>query len=193
MSLQLLKFLLNYNTYTKYSNNIKTVYKDNKELNILFTYLDKLHDRYKKDLTVDEYSLFVLTNCLEKDKPVLTELLSELSSVDTDSVILADVVTEVEQRQKAYELALASLEVSEGRKEFADLLTLARAVSEQDITNGTPSDTLFVTDNLEELYNDSIKTPGLRWRLQTLNRMLGSLRRGDFGFIFARPETGKAQ
>ena len=191
MSLQLLKFLLNYNTYTKYSDSIKTVYKDNKELNILFTYLDKLHDRYKKDLTVDEYSLFVLTNCLEKDKPVLTELLSELSSVDVESVILADVVADVEQRQKAYELALASLEVSEGRKEFADLLTLARAVSEQDITNGTPTDNLFVTDNLEELYNDSVKTPGLRWRLQTLNRMLGSLRRGDFGFIFARPETGK--
>jgi hypothetical protein len=42
MSLQLLKFLLNYNTYTKYSDSIKTVYKDNKELNILFTYLDKL-------------------------------------------------------------------------------------------------------------------------------------------------------
>lgn len=29
------------------------------------------------------------------------------------------------------------------------------------------------------------------WRLNTLNHMLGSLRGGDFGFIFARPETGK--
>ena len=191
MSLQLLKFLLNYNTYTKYSDSIKTVYKDNKELNILFTYLDKLHDKYKKDLTVDEYSLFVLTNCLEKDKPVLTELLSALSSIDTDSVVLDDVLTEVDHRQQAYELALASLEVSEGRKEFSDLLVLARQVSEQDITNRNTAEDLFVTDNLEELYNDSIKTPGLRWRLQTLNRMLGSLRRGDFGFIFARPETGK--
>ena len=191
MSLQLLKFLLNYTTYTKYSDSIKTVYKDNKELNILFTYLDKLHDKYKKDLTVDEYSLFVLTNCLEKDKPVLTELLSALSSIDTDSVVLDDVLTEVDHRQQAYELALASLEVSEGRKEFSDLLVLARQVSEQDITNRNTAEDLFVTDNLEELYNDSIKTPGLRWRLQTLNRMLGSLRRGDFGFIFARPETGK--
>ena len=191
MSLQLLKFLLNYTTYTKYSDSIKTVYKDNKELNILFTYLDKLHDKYKKDLTVDEYSLFVLTNCLEKDKPVLTELLSALSSIDTDSVVLDDVLTEVDHRQQAYELALASLEVSEGRKEFSDLLVLARQVSEQDITNRNAAEDLFVTDNLEELYNDSIKTPGLRWRLQTLNRMLGSLRRGDFGFIFARPETGK--
>ena len=42
-----------------------------------------------------------------------------------------------------------------------------------------------------ELYNETIATPGLRWRLGSLNRMLGSLRKGDFGFIFARPETGK--
>jgi len=31
----------------------------------------------------------------------------------------------------------------------------------------------------------------LRWRLDSLNKSLGSLRKGDFGFIFARPETGK--
>lgn len=190
MSLQLLKFLLNYNIYTKYCNSITTLYKDNKELTTLLNYLNKLHDKYKRDLTIEEYSLFVLTNCLEKDKPVLEELLSALKEVDTDSVILADVFADVQQRQEAYNFALAALEVSEGRKDFADLLTLARSVSEQQPA-GHIEEELFVTTNLEELYNDSIQTPGLRWRLQTLNRMLGSLRRGDFGFIFARPETGK--
>ena len=35
------------------------------------------------------------------------------------------------------------------------------------------------------------KQPGLRWRLDCLNRSIGSIRKGDFGFIFARPETGK--
>jgi replicative DNA helicase len=30
----------------------------------------------------------------------------------------------------------------------------------------------------------------LRWRLTTMNKMVGSLRKGDFGFIFKRPETG---
>jgi replicative DNA helicase len=29
------------------------------------------------------------------------------------------------------------------------------------------------------------------WRLKSLNTALGSLRMGDFGFVFARPETGK--
>lgn len=32
---------------------------------------------------------------------------------------------------------------------------------------------------------------GLRWRLQSLNDSLGALLPGDFGIIFARPETGK--
>ncbi|MCR4308203.1 MAG: DnaB helicase C-terminal domain-containing protein [Candidatus Berkelbacteria bacterium] len=50
---------------------------------------------------------------------------------------------------------------------------------------------VFVTEDLEELYDQQIKTPGLRWRLTSLNRSLGSLRLGDFGFVFARPETGK--
>src|SRR5690606_13707105 len=50
---------------------------------------------------------------------------------------------------------------------------------------------VFVSDDLEVLVTDSIASPGLRWRLSTMNRTLGSLRMGDFGFIFARPETGK--
>jgi hypothetical protein len=49
----------------------------------------------------------------------------------------------------------------------------------------------FVSDDLVFLVDTTFKKPGLRWRLKTLNQMLGSLRKGDFGFVFARPETGK--
>lgn len=48
-----------------------------------------------------------------------------------------------------------------------------------------------VTDDLEELIEQTYADQGLRWRLDCLNKSLGSLRPGDFGFIFARPETGK--
>jgi replicative DNA helicase len=48
-----------------------------------------------------------------------------------------------------------------------------------------------LTTDLEELLQDVYQRPGLRWRLSCLNESLGSLRSGDFGFIFARPETGK--
>lgn len=191
MTLQLIKLLLDYDIYTKYSSSINTIFKDNKELTILYTYLNKLHDKYKRTLTIEEYSFFVLSNCLPKDKNVLTALLTELAGLTVDSDIINDIFKDVQRRQQAYQLALASLEVSEGRREFDDLLTLSRSLTDQQSASCAVDDTIFVTNNLEELFNDSVKTTGLRWRLQTLNRMLGSLRRGDFGFIFARPETGK--
>jgi replicative DNA helicase len=48
-----------------------------------------------------------------------------------------------------------------------------------------------VTHNLGELIEQCYTEEGARWRLNCLNKSLGSLRKGDFGFIFARPETGK--
>lgn len=191
MAPQLIKFLLKHDLYLKYGSNMQSIFKDNKEINMLFKYLNKMHELYKKDLEVAEFSAYVLTNCMEKDREVLTEFLSTINDVeDTSDEVFSDIFADVLKRQKAYDLALASLEVSEGRKDFADLLTLTRDL---DVVNPVTNheEVLFVTDDLEVLYNESIKIPGLRWRLQTLNRMLGSLRRGDFGFIFARPETGK--
>ena len=191
MALQLIKFLLRHDLYIKYGMGLQAIFKDNKEIAMLFKYLSKMHDTFKKDLTLEEFSTYVLTNCIEKDREVLTEMLCTLDDVDgQDDDVFADIFSDLMKRQKAYDLALASLEVSEGRKDFADLLMLTRDL---DTLNPVThhEEVLFVTDDLEVLYNESIKIPGLRWRLQTLNRMLGSLRRGDFGFIFARPETGK--
>ena len=191
MAIQLIKFLLRNDLYVKYGMNLQAIFKDNKEIAMLFKYLSKMHETYKKDLSLEEFSTYVMTNCMEKDREILTELLSTLNDVDdTSDTVFADLFADVVKRQKAYDLALASLEVSEGHKEFADLLMLTRDL---DMLNPVTQheEILFVTDDLEVLYNESIKIPGLRWRLQTLNRMLGSLRRGDFGFIFARPETGK--
>ena len=48
-----------------------------------------------------------------------------------------------------------------------------------------------MSDDLEELIQHAYSVQGLRWRLDGLNKSIGSLRPGDFGFIFARPETGK--
>jgi replicative DNA helicase len=49
----------------------------------------------------------------------------------------------------------------------------------------------YVTSDLGQILAATTGVRGLRWRLPWLNKSLGSLRRGDFGFVFARPETGK--
>ena len=191
MALQILRHLLQYNIYIKYNDIISNILKhNNKEILILYNYLSKLHDKYEKDLTVEEFSLYVLTNCLEKDREVLELLLEELSTVDTQNTILSDIITDAQNRQMAYSLAEAALAVSEGRKDFSDLKVLAENLNAAE-SDCVASEAMFVTNDLEVLYNESVTTQGLRWRLPTLNRMLGSLRKGDFGFIFARPETGK--
>ena len=189
MNLLLLKYLLNNTIFKKYSNNIYNIFKENKEINILYKYIEKLHDIYNKDLSVEEFTLYVLSNCHEKDKEVLSSLLEEINSLSMDNTVLEDILQSVLQKQQAYDVALAALEVSEGRKDFSDLLLLTQNLNSTDSVLD-PS-VGFVSNDIFELYNETIKKQGLRWRLDALNIMLGSLRKGDFGFVFARPETGK--
>ncbi len=80
--------------------------------------------------------------------------------------------------------------MSQGRGSFVDLITAAHSLEHEEKLDEL-DENIFVTSDLGELYERSVKQTGLRWRLATLNQMLGSLRQGDFGFIFARPESGK--
>lgn len=100
---------------------------------------------------------------------------------------ILEVLNNYRERSLAKSLALLSFEVSEGRKTKEDILELVTQFDKKVEDNKED----FVTTNLEELYVKAVAQPGLRWRMQTLNRMLGSLRKGNFGFIFARPESGK--
>lgn len=191
MQLQLIKFLLSKDVHQKYGESLRSVFKDNKEINQLLTMLDRLHSEYDKDITFAEYSTYVLANCMEKDRDVFAQLLNAVNEADTESVILADVFADIMRRQKAYEVALSALEVSEGRKNFADLVDMTKELSVTDMAGDCDVESMFADDNLENIHAKRKTQLGLRWRLAALNRSLGSLRQGNFGFIFARPETGK--
>jgi len=188
--IQLLKPLLTNKTYNKYSVYIEPLVKTNKDIYTIFNYLSKLQQRYERDISIEELSLFILVNCPEKNKDVLSLLLKELAATEDTSAVFEDIIADLSNRQRAYDVAIAALSVSEGTKDFSDLLVLAENLN----ATKSVSDSFkgyFVTHDIEEIYNEQEKHPGLRWRLPWLNRSLGSLRKGNFGFIFARPETGK--
>lgn len=189
--LHLIKLLCNYEIYNKYNKYILDLIIDNKELYILYKYITTLITTYKRDITYEELTIYVLTNIIERDKETFKNLLEELKNSNVDSMVIDDILIDLTNKHKAYELAKLSLEVSEGLKPFSDLLPLLEKINSSTALVDTSMGLSLVSDDLQELYNDRDSQQGLRWRLNTLNRSLGSLRKGDFGFIFARPETGK--
>lgn len=126
-----------------------------------------------------------------KDKDYYLGILEELQKLDVSKETTKTLIQSILDHKRLKEISLAAYDVTEGRMELDKLKQMFLSFMEQDEQEQSEEETEFVTDDLEELANGAIKQRGLRWRLGTLNRMLGSLRKGDFGFIFARPETGK--
>lgn len=118
---------------------------------------------------------------------VFAELAKLTSSEDSTKILISGLL----RSNKLRELSLVAYDAAEGKKSFDDVLALSKQLSDQSTEAPLEDDFQFVSSDLEELFNGTIRARGLRWRLKTLNSILGSLRVGDFGFLFARPETGK--
>lgn len=179
--------MLSHDTWLKFSNKITT--KDlPREIQPLYSVLDNFHNQNAVDLTVADLANLLLAQ-QHKDPEYYKELLSCLESLSVSDTT-TEVLLESYYRQRLLkEISLHAYEVTEGKKDYESLTKLLDQLSKpQEVVS---DDVEFVTDDLETLLNETFRKKGLRWRLATLNRMLGSLRGGDFGFIFARPETGK--
>lgn len=179
--LYLIKTLFNYNNYIKYRHHI-IIQKDQKEIYYLFKALDTIINELKRDITFEEYSLWVTVN-LGKDYDSFLDLIKQQQ---TGKDLIEKSLEEIKKRNIAYSIAECSLAVSEGKKDFDEIYRILDLAKETKIKESP-----FVTENLLDIYEHRIKSPGLRWRLQSLNNSLGPLRKGNFGFVFARPESGK--
>lgn len=126
------------------------------------------------------------------EREAIEELLSELRSVEVRDDLLQTILRETANRAKAREAALLAFEVAEGRKESGVLTSLLETFREENKDeNPWQKSRNFVTDDLEELEKHTIRSAGFHWPVNCLNRSLGPIRNGDFGFVFARPESGK--
>ena len=90
--------------------------------------------------------MYVVFNCQEKDKENLQNILLGLQEIDGSSAIIEDSMVDAKNKQSAYQLALAALEASEGRKPFDDLLLLTKQFNSEDFA--LVEEDVFVTHNL---------------------------------------------
>lgn len=181
MNLLLIKHFLNKDTYIKYRHLIDSnwVQGDTSEL---LSLLDDFYVSHETSPTLDDLYFLAATKISKDRCDLLFQNLRSLEPSESVELFLEDL-----RRKHLYEqLSLVSYEAANGRNvthKMSELLTQL----EEKINN----EEHIATEDLSTILDETIREPGLRWRLNTLNRMLGSLRGGDFLILTARPETGK--
>lgn len=124
------------------------------------------------------------------DTGFYNHLFQQLRELEVDESIVGSYLSQVRERATALAFAKSALLVADGK---GSLKELQKEFSEHSPELESEGDwkTDFVTNSYVALNKQYELESGLRWRLPSLNRALGSLRKGNFGFVFARPETGK--
>lgn len=188
-------FCLSRESYERYYKYVKLDYiKINysniyKIFNTIHSYYKKYEDKElitKEELDLSYNSNYLLKEQERKEVSTLIDTVFKAEITNSDAVI--ELLDEHRKRSLAGDIARISLDVEEGTASLDDL---HKIYAEFDQASIEIEESAVVDMSLADLYQSQVATQGLRWRLKWLNQSLGSLRKGDFGFIFARPETGK--
>jgi replicative DNA helicase len=189
--LSVIKLFLDYQQWEKYKGRL-SVRDLPRELQPVFSILDNYHssNEAKADLTVADLAN-LLVAISSKDKDYYLGVLEQIQTLEVSADTTAKLVQRIIANKQLNDISLAAHDAKEGRKTLEEvnaLLEQFRALQEQ---KEEEQEEPYISDDLDFLVHEVYLKPGLKWRLNTLNRMLGSLRNGDFGYIFARPESGK--
>lgn len=186
----LLKVLLDKDRFNSFKEYIDLKYlKENfRELSFLYQTLLSLHEKTNQSLSVDDLQGAFFASYPESDRTIYGAFFEQLYAANVSEVVAEDIIQGLLRKKQNLKLSELSFAVAQGLKPQEELDNFLSKTSVE-----APSDLpdYEVTTDLEELLKGHATEQGLRWRLDCLNKSLGSLRKGDFGFIFARPETGK--
>jgi len=162
------------------------------ELQLLYRTLDSFHktNEDKQDIHLLDLANLFFSN-RPNDKEYYETLFENIVAYSPKEETVLSLIVSLQRARLLRELSIKSYEVAEGKKPFDDVSELLAQLNKLEEKQSVTDEDVFVSSDLEELASDVIDSPGLHWRLKALNRSLGPLRKGDFGFVFARPETGK--
>jgi len=169
-----------YNTYLKL-DFIKTDYP------LLFKLFKSLPAKSVGELEAKYLTLYPVLK--DGDRKVISELLATVDKTEVYTQSIVDYMQQHYSQSVASELSIVAIDVAEGRKKVADLTPIIDKLELSVVDEIEEIE--WVTTDIDELIEEEELALGLRWRLNVLNQSLGPLRKGNFGQIFARLETGK--
>ena len=152
------------------------------------------HAEYSLDLTRDELqAYFDSTHPALPDSTRLRywehfETLKDTIGTNTD--LQERVIRDLWMRHRARIISELSIDIFLGKSnEFGELKRLIESTAEDSI--GEKTTYTEVSMGLEQLLDALTIEPDFKFQWDTLSRHVPGLDRGQFGIIFARPETGK--
>lgn len=180
------EFINNKDSYTNYRSYLtkKDILED---INPIFEAVDEWYKNNTEPPAIEDIANLVFSKPIKDGvREPLKRALERLDSVNGVETV-QNLLESFKTNRTLLDLSSAAYDAQRGYKQLSEVISIADKLKEP----VTRTKVEFVTDDIHEILNDIVRTPGLRWRLNCLNRSLGSLRKGDFGFVFARPETGK--
>jgi replicative DNA helicase len=164
------------------------------EIQDLFKVISQAHEKYTHDLTEDE-----VLALWKKDNPVSTR--AEISAVEDliDSVrrapvlsedVAGDVIEGLWKRETGRQIANLGIELAEGNDEAIKRL---ERMMERSKEGFLPDDFgLPTTKDISELLKMTGDDQRWKFNIETLSRHVYGIGPGEFGIVFATPETGKS-
>ncbi len=188
----ILKSLLQYEFYEQNKGRLnRKLFSD--EIRSLYQTLVTAHETYQHDLTSKElYKIWEVENPVSTraEKADIEDVLSLIDLEEEYSADIAgDVIEKLHQRDVGKRLATIALEVSEGNPHaMQKAKELFDTHSEGFVAHEFGEDTTLDIDDLKHDMDDSKRA---MMNISTLARHGLGVQAGEFGIIFATPETGK--
>lgn len=189
--LSIIVSFLQYEIWNKHSQHLSA--KDfPDDLKLLYRTLDSFHksNEQQENISLQDLCALFFSNA-PKDREFYEALFNNLEGYVPNEQAVLQYISSLRQNKLLRELSLAAYEAAEGRNDGTKVGEIISAYEGLSIKPEGKDEIEFLTTDLEQLLNEVTAVPGISWRLDALNESLGSIRPGDFGFIFARPETGK--
>lgn len=187
--LTLLSCLLDKNYYNKYYQyvDIKSLKDICKEVFYLYQALEELQEKTDSSPSLNDLQAYFFVRYPQAEKPLYEGLFRTLQEALLSEGLPEVLLEEIKRRKVALKLSETAFQYSQGTASQESLTEFyEQLLSHKEDHSNLNGHDIDLESVLERAYTHS----GLRWRLQFLNKSLGSLRPGDFGFMIKRPETG---
>lgn len=192
MDKSIIKALLGHKFYTEVKHQLnENIFGD--DFRPLYKTIVAAHEKFGHDLTATELQVLwksqnpVATNAEIGDITDLINLVDQAEPISSD--VADEAIEQLHRRDLGTRLANLAIELSEGSPTAFNRLRQLVDKSESNLTSFDFGDP--VTDDLEQILEDVSDKNRFKFNIETLARRVYGIGRGEFGVIFAVPETGK--